>query len=82
MRMTLEHTTDVGILFNEPNFEDAILACQRYWLSELRSSCKISSSLGSLSPGSRAGTFKLHQKNQGADCKQGNQATRPERVME
>jgi hypothetical protein len=23
--MTLEHTTDVGILFNEPNFEDAIV---------------------------------------------------------
>src|SRR5260370_4833160 len=67
---------------SEPNFEDAFLARQRYWLSELRSNCGICCFLGSLRPGSRAGEFKRHQDRDGTDCQEAKQATCVERVVE
>jgi hypothetical protein len=66
----------------EPNFKNAFLARQCWRLSELRSNRGFCSSLGSLGPGSRAGTFKLHQESHGADCKQADQATCVEHVLE
>ena len=66
----------------EPNFEDAFLARQRHRLSEFRSNCGICSFLGSLRPGSRAGTFKRPQDSEGSDRQQLNQATCVERVAE
>src|SRR5262249_39242171 len=66
----------------EPDLEDAVLARQHHRFSELRSNCRIRSSLGSLRPGSRARTFKLQQESRGTDCKQADQATCLERVPE
>ena len=65
----------------EPDFEDAVLARQRYRLAELRSNCGICSSLGRLRPGS-AGAFKRRQDCESADCQQTEQATGTEHVVE
>ena len=66
----------------EADFEHAFLARKRYRLPELRSNGRICSFLGSLRPGSRAGTFKRPQDSEGSDRQQLNQATCVERVAE
>src|SRR5437588_7305697 len=63
------------------NFEDALLARQRYRLSEFWSNCGICSCRGSLPQGSRARKFKRHQDGQGSDCQRTNEAC-AERVLE
>ena len=78
------HRIECGLALprGEPDFEDAVLARQRDRLSELRSNRGIGSSLGSLRPGSRAGTCKRHQESEGSNRQEAKQATCVERVVE
>jgi hypothetical protein len=66
----------------EPDFEDTVLARQRYRLSEIRSNCGICSSLGSLRPGRCTEAFKRQEDSEGTACDQRNQATCVENVVE
>jgi hypothetical protein len=65
----------------EPDFEDTFLARQRYRLSELRSNCGVSSSLGSLRPASRDETCKRQQHCE-STCKQAKQTVCVKRVTQ
>ena len=64
----------------KPDFENAVLARQRYRLSELWSNCGIDSSLGTLRPGWCAGAFKRHQQGEGSTRQEAEDATCVERV--
>src|SRR5215468_2355887 len=66
----------------KPNFEDAVLARQRYRLSELWPNCGICSSLGTLRPGGCAGASKHQRHSEGGECQQAKQAPCAERFVE
>jgi hypothetical protein len=65
----------------KPNFEDAVLGCQCYWLSELWSNCGIGFSLGTLRPGRRDAASKHDQYSEGTTHQQAEHTTCVARVV-